>query len=60
MSQNISISNTLCDGCVHQANKRDNGNFDCRLLEEELIKAKLECDDFEEKIINEDSAYECD
>ena len=57
MDQNIE---TLCENCVHKSSMGNDATTFCKLLEKEMTQAVLECTDWEETSLDENTAYECD
>lgn len=51
---------TLCHHCVHSHEKADSEAFICKILDEIFFEERLECDDYEESIIEDRHIYECE
>lgn len=60
MSSNTTSTETLCDTCVHKVVASEGKLMFCKLLEEELLRGKLECEDWEEDTQSEDNQHECE
>ena len=60
MSSNEVITESLCNTCVHRTFQSEQTVIHCKLLEEDFVKGKAECEDWEEDEQSEANQYECE
>jgi len=61
MSTNQTNStNTQCQKCTHKEPTLTNGTFFCKIHDEHYLKDPINCEDWEEKNVNEQNIRECE